>query len=256
VLWTRADYRTPHGAPEDRAEPLAWQDAEMAARTDPGAVPPFISSVSARSFWRGSFFRSYQERFVGHVGPLLRGVVVEVGAASEFEHRHLVPHAELYLATNLRGPVGVIVDATATPFADGLVDGVLCVSVVEHIVDLPAAFAEFARMLRPGGTLVVTVPFCYPIHDVQDYWRMTDQALVALLSPHFEPIQVTLLGGKISTIAELMQRPVGVYGKRHLPMKAIGTVFAAVVGRFDEPDASPQGFGVVARRRPVEGGPC
>lgn len=49
-------------------------------------------------------------------------------------------------------------DATALPFPDGAFDRVIAAEVLEHIVDDRAAVAELARVLRPGGTIAVTVP--------------------------------------------------------------------------------------------------
>jgi 2-polyprenyl-3-methyl-5-hydroxy-6-metoxy-1,4-benzoquinol methylase len=37
-------------------------------------------------------------------------------------------------------------------------DGVLCSSVLEYVADPTAAVREFHRVLRPGGTLILTVP--------------------------------------------------------------------------------------------------
>ncbi|HXA55581.1 MAG TPA: class I SAM-dependent methyltransferase [Solirubrobacteraceae bacterium] len=47
----------------------------------------------------------------------------------------------------------VSADAERLPFADGSFDLVLGHAVLHHIPDLPRAFAEFARVLAPGGTL-------------------------------------------------------------------------------------------------------
>ena len=49
-------------------------------------------------------------------------------------------------------------DALALPFADGVFDRVIAAEVLEHIPDDAAAMAELARVLRPGGTMAVTVP--------------------------------------------------------------------------------------------------
>jgi ubiquinone/menaquinone biosynthesis C-methylase UbiE len=42
------------------------------------------------------------------------------------------------------------------PFADGEFDLVLCTQVIEHVPDADRAVGELARVLRPGGTLVVS----------------------------------------------------------------------------------------------------
>ncbi len=49
-------------------------------------------------------------------------------------------------------------DGTKLPFADNTFDRIIASEVLEHIPDDEAAFAELARVLRPGGTLAITVP--------------------------------------------------------------------------------------------------
>lgn len=56
----------------------------------------------------------------------------------------------------------------ALPFADGAFDAAAAMGVLEYLDDLPAALRELARVLRPGGLLVVTVP--HPL-SVEGLWR-------------------------------------------------------------------------------------
>jgi SAM-dependent methyltransferase len=49
-------------------------------------------------------------------------------------------------------------DARELPFADGAFDVVVAADVLEHLDDDAAALREFARVLRPGGHVIVTVP--------------------------------------------------------------------------------------------------
>ncbi len=53
-------------------------------------------------------------------------------------------------------------DALALPFADAMFDRVIASEVLEHIPDDVAAMRELARVLKPGGTMAVTVPRCAP----------------------------------------------------------------------------------------------
>jgi SAM-dependent methyltransferase len=53
-------------------------------------------------------------------------------------------------------------DALALPFADGAFDRVIASEVLEHIPDDEQAMAELSRVLRPGGSMAVTVPRCGP----------------------------------------------------------------------------------------------
>jgi len=53
-------------------------------------------------------------------------------------------------------------DALSLPFPDGEFDRVVAAEVLEHIpADIPA-IAELVRVLRPGGTLAVSVPRWFP----------------------------------------------------------------------------------------------
>ena len=62
-------------------------------------------------------------------------------------------------------------DATRLPFADGAFDRVIAAEVLEHVAGDERAIAELARVLRPGGTIGVTVPrwlperLCWAISD-------------------------------------------------------------------------------------------
>ena len=49
-------------------------------------------------------------------------------------------------------------DALHLPFPDGAFDRVICSEVMEHVHDYRAAARELARVLRPGGTIGVTIP--------------------------------------------------------------------------------------------------
>jgi SAM-dependent methyltransferase len=53
-------------------------------------------------------------------------------------------------------------DATGLPFGDATFDRVIASEVLEHIPDHAAALRELARVLRPGGTMAVTVPAWLP----------------------------------------------------------------------------------------------
>jgi len=53
-------------------------------------------------------------------------------------------------------------DALSLPFADGEFDRIVAAEVLEHIPEDSTAIAELARVLRPGGTLAVTVPRWLP----------------------------------------------------------------------------------------------
>lgn len=63
-------------------------------------------------------------------------------------------------------------DGTRLPFTDGAFDRVIASEVLEHIPDDDDAVAELARVLRPGGTMAVTVPAWLP---EKVCWLLSDE---------------------------------------------------------------------------------
>jgi len=63
-------------------------------------------------------------------------------------------------------------DATRLPFADGTFDRVITSEVLEHIQDDVTAIKEHHRVLKPGGTLGVTVPTWWP---EKINWMLSDE---------------------------------------------------------------------------------
>jgi SAM-dependent methyltransferase len=76
-------------------------------------------------------------------------------------------------------------DLLALPFPDNSMDGVVLTEVLEHCIDPQGAINQVRRVLKPGGLLLVTSPFCWPTHqteDYKDYWRFARQGWELLLS--------------------------------------------------------------------------
>lgn len=58
----------------------------------------------------------------------------------------------------------IISDITSIPEPDGSFDAVLCSEVLEHVPDPVAAIKELARLVKSGGQLILTAPFCSITH--------------------------------------------------------------------------------------------
>lgn len=60
--------------------------------------------------------------------------------------------------------IDIVSNIVSIPVSDESFDVVLCSEVLEHIPDPVSAIKEFSRILKPGGTLLVTAPFCSLTH--------------------------------------------------------------------------------------------
>ena len=69
----------------------------------------------------------------------------------------------------------------ATPFDNAAFDSVLCNAVLEHVADPKRCLRELARVVKPGGHVVVAIPFLQPFHPCpDDYTRYTKDGLASL----------------------------------------------------------------------------
>ena len=67
-------------------------------------------------------------------------------------------------------------DVTNVPAPKSTFDGVVCSEVLEHVPDPKKVLEEAFRVLRPGGVLLVCVPFLFRVHpDPYDFGRYTGQ---------------------------------------------------------------------------------
>lgn len=77
-------------------------------------------------------------------------------------------------------------DVTALRFADASLDVVASLDVLEHVEDYAAALREFARVLRPGGRLLLCVPYLPEHEGIESLvCRDADGRLVHLQPPEY-----------------------------------------------------------------------
>jgi len=100
----------------------------------------------------------------------------------------------------------VVADVCQLPFGDNEFGLILCTEVLEHLPNPAAAIKEIKRVLKPGGKLVATTRFIFPIHDAPgDYFRYTKYGLREL----FKDWKIEYLeeeANSLETIAVLLQR--------------------------------------------------
>jgi SAM-dependent methyltransferase len=195
------------------------------------------------------------------------GVVLDLGGSRDERH-----HAA-YAPANLRGrwivanfdPTtrpDVVADAHRLPLRDATVDVAVLAEIVEHLARPEEAAAEVFRVLRPGGTLVATVPFAYRVHgDPDDYQRLTPSGLRRLFAA-FTIEAIETQGGPWTVLSQVVRDAMLGARPRFLPSFAARAVVAAA-RRMSRWDSSPRvrsaemlrgwttGYLVVARKPPA-----
>lgn len=123
----------------------------------------------------------------------------------------------------------VTYDGMRLPVKSGGVDGVLCTQVLEHVGRPESFVSELARVLRPGGKVVLSVPLLWQEHEVPyDFFRYTGYGVRALLERNgFEVIAIRKSSGAIEALAQAAS----VYAFENLraPVRGFGRLVALLI---------------------------
>ncbi len=144
---------------------------------------------------------------------MANGRVLDVGCGNRWVERCLPSNTQYvgldYPTTISKGYAGkadVFSDGQCLPFASNSFDTVVLMDVLEHLPAPDLAISEAWRILKPGGILLIQVPFLYPLHDQpHDFQRWSKQGLQVLLTKHFFTLNsMTYQGHALETAAALM----------------------------------------------------
>ena len=185
----------PTAGAADRAPLVREMFDQLAPRYD---LANRVLSLGLDQLWRRQALAALQDSARGEVLDLCAGTLDFTAALVRggARHVHAVDFAQEMLEVGRRklpagAPVSVhAADARELPLADQCVDGIICGFGLRNVPELPRAVAECARVLRPGGRLVV-LEFFQP------------QGFVPrLLQGSYNRVVVPTLGGMITGFRE------------------------------------------------------
>jgi ubiquinone/menaquinone biosynthesis C-methylase UbiE len=84
-----------------------------------------------------------------------------------------------------RGMMAKVSTLPAVPYPDDSFDVVICLEVLEHVPHPAKAIREFQRVLRPNGTLIVTVPIGERDEDGSHLHRFSEKGIRSLVGARF-----------------------------------------------------------------------
>ena len=100
----------------------------------------------------------------------------------------------------------IVGDIHDLPFEDNSKEAILCLAVLEHVHNPIKAMEELYRVLKPGGKLLIYVPFLYYYHAHEgyygDYWRFTIDTLKRFAEP-FTKSEIQLVRLPVETLIRL-----------------------------------------------------
>ena len=100
----------------------------------------------------------------------------------------------------------IVGDVHNLPLENESVDGVICVSLLEHVENPWQAMEEIYRVLKPGGYLYFYVPFLYYYHAMpgyyKDFYRFTEDGVRYLLR-NFSEVEIQNRRGALASVMML-----------------------------------------------------
>jgi SAM-dependent methyltransferase len=187
------------------------QTVKPAAKRPTNRIAASWSDLNSRTIGTEQYWKLALQNasFYGDMAPLIRehvrGRTLDLGAGQLAWRDLLRRYSTTYTSGDLtreHPEVDVLFDATGEyPFGDGSFDTVFCCSVLEHAKEPWRAFSEIWRVLAPGSTAIVSVPFVFYLHgQPHDYYRFTRYGLTYLAERAGFTVEKMVANGGLTTL--------------------------------------------------------
>jgi SAM-dependent methyltransferase len=184
-------------------------------------------------------------------GGEIKNVINEVAARKNFD----VVSADI---ASERNP-DCLTDISQSSFSDATFDAVVIMEVLEHIPEPQRAAFEIERILRARGTLILSTPFIFPLHDrPRDFYRYTKYGLAHLFA-RFDRVAIQPRNSWAEAILVLMTRMAGEPGRSAglaalvlVPLALLLVPLAVLAARIAPTDFMTTGYTLTAiKREPI-----
>ena len=121
--------------------------------------------------------------------------------------------------------IDIQADAHFLPFIDNSFDIVYSIAVLEHVKRPWDVAAEITRVLKPGGHVLLDLPFLNVIHDTEDYFRFTDKGIISLFGEEYRTIDHGVSAGGASFLSVFLL----FYFKQFIPTSPLKFIWLALL---------------------------
>lgn len=148
-----------------------------------------------------------------------------------------------------------IADLNQLPFADGAFDAALNIVTLEHLCEPHRAMREVARVLKPGGRLLLIAPHQWEVHQApHDYFRYTNHGLDWLVrQAGMNAERIDAVGGLFRLLSRRMLAALQLFPAVLKPLAALVFVPAGLAlpwfDGLDRQKLFTLGYVCVARKR-------